>query len=126
MRFHDFRLRQQSLAQISGQRQVGAPVEERADSVEAAAMLLAHLSHRLLAQKRHQGGVEIFLLEANVGACLLIDSLRRPRGTENVSGTETAGKFVEAVAQYRMIFPKGREQFQKYLFATYICLEIWR
>ena len=33
VRFHDFRLRQQSLAQISGQRQIGAPVEERADSV---------------------------------------------------------------------------------------------
>jgi hypothetical protein len=118
VRFHDFRLRQQSLAQISGQRQIGAPVEERADSVEAAAMLLAHLSHRLLAQERHQCRIEIFLLEADVGARLLIDPASRPPGTDDVSGTERAGKFVEAAAQYRMIFPEGREQFRKYLFGT--------
>ena len=55
VRFHDFRLRQQALAQISGQGQIGAPIEERADSVKAAAMLLAHLSHRLLAQQAAPG-----------------------------------------------------------------------
>ena len=86
-------------------------------------MLLAHLSHRLLAQERHQGRVEIFLLEADVGARLLIDPASRPPGTEDVTGAETAGKFVEAAAQYRMIFPEGREQFRKYLFGTCTVLE---
>ena len=126
VRFHDFRLRQQALAQISGQGQIGAPIEERADSVKAAAMLLAHLSHRLLAQKRHQGRVKIFFLETDVGARLLIDPASRLPRTENVTGAETAGKFVEAAAQYRMIFPEGREQFRKYLFGTCTCLGIWR
>ena len=115
VRFHDFRLCQQSLAQISRYRQIGVPGEKRADSVEAAAMLLTHLSHRFRAEERHQGRIEIFLLEADVGARLLIDPASRPPGTEDVTGTETAGKFVEAAAQYRMIFPEGREQFRKYL-----------
>ena len=87
VRFHDFRLCQQSLAQIPGQRQIGSPVEERADSVEAAAMLLAHLSHRLLAQERHQGRIEIFLLEADVGAGFLIDPASRLPGTDDVRST---------------------------------------
>jgi hypothetical protein len=73
-------------------------------------MLLTHLSHRFRAEERHQGRIEIFLLEADVRARLLIDPASRPPGTEDVARTETAGQLVEAAAQYRMIFPEGREQ----------------
>jgi hypothetical protein len=61
-------------------------------------MLLTHLSHRFRAEERHQGRIEIFLLEADVRARLLIDPASCPPGTEDVTGTETARKFIETAA----------------------------